>query len=298
MDKPAPTTEDQVETELSVRLLGSGGPWVDAHRFGPSTLIRFGDERLLFDTGRGVGIRMVQAGEEPGDLDTVFITHHHLDHISDLADVMITSWLRGRRREMTIYGPPGTKAIVDALLNLVYAKDIEWRSVGEPTWGGWQPVRAVDVEPGVVVANDRWTVSCDYVVHGHKLGFRKEFVKNWKCLGYRFEDAGGRAIVVSGDTIDCGGIRRLAKDADVLVQCCFANRGECEGNPHLDRVAEFTLADTRQAATIAQECNVRHLVVTHIRPKSRERMAEMRREIRQVFRRKLTVGRDMALVRL
>ena len=106
------------------------------------------------------------------------------------------------------------------------------------------------------------------------------------------------AIVVSGDTIDCGGIRRLAKDADVLVQCCFANRGECEGNPHLDRVAEFTLADTRQAATIAQECNVRHLVVTHIRPKSRERMAEMRREIRQVFRRKLTVGRDMALVRL
>ncbi|MEZ5727472.1 MAG: MBL fold metallo-hydrolase [Burkholderiaceae bacterium] len=240
---------------------------------------------------------MVQAGEDPGSLDTIFITHHHLDHISDLADVMITSWLRGRRREMVIYGPPGTRAIVDTLVNVVYAKDIEWRSVGEPAWGGWQPVRAVDVERGVVVENERWKVSCDWMVHGHKLGFRPEFVKNWKCLGYRFEAAGKR-IVVSGDTVDCGGIRRLAKDADVLVQCCFANRGECEGNPHLERVAKYTLADTVQAATIAQECGVRHLVLTHIRPKSRERMAQMRREVREIFRRRLTIGKDMQLVRV
>jgi len=288
---------DDKTSKISVRLLGSGGPWVDEHRFGPSTLIRHGSERLLFDTGRGVGIRLIQAGEDPASIDTIFLTHHHLDHISDLADILITSWLRGRKKELVVYGPIGTQAIVDALLNVVYAKDIEWRSVGEPLWGGWKPVRAIDVKPGTILQNDRWKVDCDYVVHGHKLGFRKEFVKNWKCLGYRFQ-AKEKSIVVSGDTIDCGGIRRLAREADVLVQCCFANRSECDGNEHLSRVAEFTLADTHQAATIAQECSVKHLVATHIRPKSDELLAEMEREIRKIFQAKLTIGKDLALIEL
>jgi ribonuclease Z len=289
--------DEKASPKISVRLLGTGGPWVDGERFGPSTLISYNDERLLFDTGRGVGIRLVQSGEDPAAVNPIFITHHHLDHISDLADVLITSWLRGRDREMVVYGPLGTKVIVDALMNIVYAKDIEWRSVGEPAWGGWKPVRAVDVEPGTVVDAGRWKVSCDYVVHGHKLGFRKEFVKNWRCLGYRFE-AGGKSIVVSGDTVDCGGIRRLAQDADVLVQCCFENYSLCEDDEHLSRVAKFTLADTKQTAMIAKECSVGHLMATHIRPKSDEGMAVMEQEIREFYNGPLTIGTDMTAITL
>lgn len=54
--------ETKTPPVISVRPLGTGGPWVDGERFGPSTLISYNDERLLFDTGRGVGIRLVQSG--------------------------------------------------------------------------------------------------------------------------------------------------------------------------------------------------------------------------------------------
>ena len=285
------------QATLSLRILGSGGPWVDAHRFGPSTLISFGSQRLLFDAGRGVGIRLVQAGEDPGMVNPIFITHHHLDHISDLADVLITSWMRGRKKDMIVYGPVGTRAIVETLMTRIYDKDIEWRSVGEPTWGGWKGVAAIDVEAGLVVDQGDWKVSCEHVVHGDDLPFSEEFRSRWKCLGYRFE-AEGKVIAISGDTIDCDGVRQLAKDADVLLQCCLAGRSELAGNDHLTHVTKFSLADATQAATIAKECRVRHLVITHIRPKSQAHLDQLEREIRQVYDGKLTVGADLALVDL
>ena len=281
--------------DVSVRLLGTGGPWVSEDRFASAVLIGIGQERLLVDAGRGIGVRLVQAGEDLGQINPVFITHHHLDHISDLADLMITSWLNGRQEELVIYGPLGTSEIVDLLVGKIYAKDIEWRSVGEPRWGGWKPVRAVDVTPGLVLDTGRWRAHCEYVVHGHGLGFRQAFLERWKCLGYRF-DVGGHVIAISGDTIDCPGIRKIADGADVLVQCCFITQQECIGNDHLSKVAEHTLADTRQAATIARACGVRHLVLTHILPKSEELIVQMEREIREIYSGRLTIGSDLLTI--
>ncbi|MDP6688704.1 MAG: MBL fold metallo-hydrolase, partial [Alphaproteobacteria bacterium] len=204
---------------------------------------------------------------------------------------------RGRTEELKIYGPPGTEEIVDTLVNKVYAKDIEWRSVGEPAFGGWKPVQAKDIEPGDVVETPNWRVSCAYVVHGHGLNFSKKFKNNWKCLSYRFE-AGDRVITVSGDSIDCGGLRKMAQDADILVQCCFAGSMETRGNSHLSDVATFTLADAVQAATVAKECGVGHLVLTHLRPKSEAELAALEAEVRQTYDGPLTIGRDMTSVPL
>ena len=276
-------------------MLGTGGPWVNPERFGPSNIVSIGDERLLFDTGRGVNIRLMQAGENAGKLTTIFLTHHHLDHISDLGDIMITSWLNGRTTELVIYGPVGTKGIVMALLESVYAKDIKWRSDGEPAWGGWKPVRAVDLAPGDVVETENWTVRCASVVHGHGLGFSQEFLESWQCFGYRIETA-GKVITLSGDTVDCDGIRSLAKDADLLVQCCFAGDAEVAGNEHLQTVGKETLATSSGAATIAQTSHVKHMAVNHFRPKSKERFAEIQVEIGVIYTGKLTIGEDLLLI--
>lgn len=285
----------EADSDFSVCLLGTGGPWLAEQRFGPSVLVRCGSERLLFDTGRGVGIRLVQAEESPGKVNPIFLTHHHLDHISDLADVLVTSWLYGRKEEMVVYGPRGTKTIVDALMNSVYAKDIRWRSEGERNLGGWKPVRAVDLEPGQVIETDTWRVSCAEMVHGHGLGFAEDFLQQWICMGYRIEFA-GRSLVISGDTVDCEGIRQLADGANLLIQCCFAGRAELEEEPYLQSVVEHTLADARQAATIATDCGVGHLAVTHHRPKSNEKLAKMESEIRETYSGPLTMGTDLVRI--
>ncbi len=172
---------------VRVQTLGTGGPRPDPERAGPATVVKIGDETLLFDVGRGVVVQMVRAGIALESLKDVFITHHHFDHIGDLFDVALSTWLHGRRHALSFRGPPDTKRIMNALLTQVYDKDIEWRSDGEPTHGGWSAIDTVDVAPGLVAETERWRVFAESVVHGHGLEFSRAFLKRWICYGYRVE---------------------------------------------------------------------------------------------------------------
>ena len=127
---------------MKVVLLGTGGPRPDPRRNATTTLIRHGDENILFDAGRGVAVQLVKAGVPLAAVNPVFITHHHFDHIGDLYDLMLATWMGGRKDALQIYGPPETERIVNALVTQVYDKDIYWRATGEPALGGWKPVVA------------------------------------------------------------------------------------------------------------------------------------------------------------
>ena len=45
---------------MSVTLLGTGAPPPRMDRFGPSTLVEIGEEKFVFDCGRGVAQRLFQ----------------------------------------------------------------------------------------------------------------------------------------------------------------------------------------------------------------------------------------------
>jgi ribonuclease Z len=51
----------------------------------------------LFDAGRGVPIRIKQAGVEFADVDKVFLTHLHSDHVVGLPDLWMMGWMAGRQ---------------------------------------------------------------------------------------------------------------------------------------------------------------------------------------------------------
>ena len=70
------------DDEFRVTLLGTGDPIPRTDRFGPSTLVEAGGQRLLFDVGRGATQRLVQLGIPLRDIDAVFLTHFHSDHVS------------------------------------------------------------------------------------------------------------------------------------------------------------------------------------------------------------------------
>lgn len=187
---------------MEVILLGTGGPRPDPRRMATTTLIRLGDENILFDAGRGVVVQLSKAGVPLGAINTVFLTHHHFDHIGDLYDVMLNSWMHGRKDELRVYGPPDTERLVSTLITQVYDKDIMWRDKGEPSFGGWKPVVATDIVPGPVLDTGRWKISAELVSHGDGLDMPPAFLARWMCLGYRFE-AEGKVIAISGDTVPC-----------------------------------------------------------------------------------------------
>lgn len=282
---------------MKIVLLGTGGPRPDPKRNASTTLIRLGGENILFDAGRGVVNQLVRAGVPLDSVNPVFITHHHFDHIGDLYDVALATWMYGRKDELRIYGPPETRRIIDALLTQVYDKDRQWRSLGEPSLGGWKPVVAEDVAPGLVIETTRWKVTADTVDHGNGLDLPLAFLKRWQCYGYRFE-AESKIVAISGDTIACDGIDRLAQGADVLVHCCYMGSAEIE-NDHFRRVMQYTLAGGDTVGKIASRAKVKTLVLTHHRPRKDDRMLDkLTEEIARDFSGRIIVGEDLSEIEL
>src|SRR5215471_8606376 len=112
---------------MRITLLGTGTPAPDPSRQGSALLVEIAEERLLFDVGRGASLQLARAGKTAGSIDTLFITHHHFDHIGDLGALLIDVWNSGRTQPLRIAGPPGTAALVDALLDQVYKRHIDFR---------------------------------------------------------------------------------------------------------------------------------------------------------------------------
>ena len=138
----------------------------------------------------------------------------------------------GLKTTLAIYGPEGTEAIVNVLLNEVYKRDIAFRQKEAELSGvALADIRKIvntkDVNPGLVFADKRIKVYCEFVEHGHGLGIPPE---DWKCLAYRIE-AKSKSVTISGDAVDCQGLDALAKNTDALVMCCYLSKKEL-----LDRI--------------------------------------------------------------
>jgi ribonuclease BN (tRNA processing enzyme) len=279
----------------SITLLGTGGPRPDVARGAASLLIRSGEDCILIDAGRGV-VRQLAALDVPlKAINPVLITHHHYDHIGDLHDVILSSWLMGRTQPLRLYGPPETRRIADTLVYQIYDKDIEFR-VRESLNTPWQPVETTEIVSGTVCETADWRITAEVVDHGNGLDFPDAFKQRWVCLGYRFECADG-VIAFSGDTVDCPGLRKLAAKADILVQCCYLARSEIT-DPHMQRLAKHTLASADTVGAIAREAGVGTLVLTHHRRKSEATLEEMRTEVEQDFGGRVVLGADGVCVGL
>ena len=90
---------------MELTLLGTGTPQPSPQRAGPSNHLRIGGESVLVDTGTGCVRRMVEVGQDTAELDYIFLTHMHSDHTIDLAHVLLTGWIRYRKRPFTVIGP-------------------------------------------------------------------------------------------------------------------------------------------------------------------------------------------------
>ena len=207
-------------SDFTVTLLGTGVPIPSPHRFGPSTLIEAGDQKLLIDAGRGAAIRLAQLDVPLGRIDTLFLTHYHSDHTSGIPDVWLTGWLESyfgtRKSPFRVIGPCGAKTLMSNL-EKAYALDIQIRIADEKL--APEGV-ALDVEEfdrdGAIYENKGVRVIAFEVDHG-------DVIK--PAYGYRVE-YGGRAAVISGDTRYNRNVVKYGAGADLLVHEVAAARPE------------------------------------------------------------------------
>jgi ribonuclease Z len=121
-------------SDFKVTLLGTGVPTPRPDRFGPSTLIEAGDQKLLIDAGRGATIRLYQLGVPLGQIDAFCLTHYHSDHTIGIPDLWLTGWLQShfaaRKAPFRVIGPIGAKNLMSHL-EKAYALDIKIRMEDE-----------------------------------------------------------------------------------------------------------------------------------------------------------------------
>lgn len=287
VEAPDGSAAPRASGRTRVVLLGTGTPSADPRRSGPATAVVVDDHAYLVDAGPGVVRRAVAANENGvrglalTGLSRVFLTHLHSDHTLGLPDLWLSPWVLGRDEPLHVHGPPGTRAMVEAL-GAAWAEDVRIRTEGlEDSDPAGARVVTLEVQPGVAHRDEWVTVRAFSVPHG---SFRHSF-------GYRFEGP-ERVIVVSGDTGPSDAVVRACDGCDVLVHEVYAGS-------RLARRGEAAQAYHRSFHTSAQElgelaarARPRLLVLTHQLAWGASE-AEVIAEVRAGFDGEVAYGHDL-----
>lgn len=285
-----PADAQRPSTHTQVVLLGTGNPSPNPAKMGPSVAIVVNGSSYIVDAGTGV-VRRASAAAKAGvtalempKLKIAFLTHLHTDHTIGLADLIFTPWIMHRSAPLELYGPPGTKAMADHILE-AYSEDNAIRINGlEQGNSTGNKVNSHDVLPGIIYKDSNVEVTAFPVKHG-----------SWAyAYGYRFKTA-DRVIVVSGDLSPSESVVEDCNGCDVLLHEVYSELGYEKSDSAWRAYIRAFHTSTTQLAAIATKARPKLLVLYHQMyfGGPRDTDAELLREIRRGYRGKVVAGKDL-----
>jgi ribonuclease Z len=266
---------------LHAVLVGTGSPLADPKRAGPMTVIIAGERVFVIDAGGGAARNYQRFGLSADNVEAVFLTHFHSDHIDGLGEFLLNTWAgSGRAAPVPVYGPQGTAQILGGF-RTAYTADAQYRVAHHgndvvPMSGFGGASNEFDASPGAVrvYEKDGLTVTAVPVSHAPAE----------PAVAYRF-DYQGRSVTISGDTAKSESLAALARDTDLLIHEALNTDfvGAIEAGLETagrDRTAKI-MADIPSyhttpvgAAETAASANARALVLSHIVPALPNRFLE------------------------
>lgn len=267
---------------MKVTLLGTGSPLPSPDCAGPSTMVQSGGASILVDAGRGVVMRLAAAQMVPALLSGVLLTHLHSDHISDLNDVVTSHWvMHPTPTPLAIFGPPGTRHVVDGLLAML-ALDISYRlahhdDLTEPPM----------LEVTEVTSGDAFELGgLEITVHA------TDHRPVEPTVGYRIDD-GTSVAALAGDGIPCDSLDELVVGATIYVQTVIReDLVALVPNERFNDIIDYH-STVGQAAETAARGGVSCLMLTHFVPGLTEANEHEWRAQAAAFTGNLILGPDL-----
>ena len=295
---------------MSVRelvVLGTASQVPTRHRNHNGYFLRWDREGLLFDPGEGTQRQMLRAGVAAHDLHRICVTHFHGDHSLGLAGVIQRINLDRVPHEVTAHYPRSGQRFFDRLRYATAYRETV-------------PLTEVPVEEdGVLATTPAYTLEARRLSHpvesfGYRLvepDGRRMLPERLAAHGIEGPDVGRiqREGALGGVTLDeVSEIRRGQRFAFVMdTRLCDGVYALAEGCDMLVIESTFLDEDTGlavehghltagQAAAVAREAGVRHLVLTHFSQRYTE-ADEFERQARAAgFEGELTVAHDLLRV--
>ncbi len=271
-----------MKESLSVTILGTSGGIPTVERNLPAIAIKKGREIILFDCAEGTQRQMGKAKLSVSRISKIFITHLHGDHVMGLPGILQTLSLLNRNKPLYIFGPNGLGAFIGAVKTTV-----EFTLTFD--------VYIKEITEGVICETNDYSIECVKTKHTissfayafiekdrpGKFHPKKAIALNiprgplWKKLqqgetimlddGIKIEPREvvdpprlGRKIVYSGDTAPCDSVKRISKNATLLIH------ESTYGDDLKEKAIETNHSSATQAAEIAKEAGAQKLILTHI----------------------------------
>ena len=230
---------------ITLRFVGSGDSFGSGGRLQTCLhLSGAGEGSLLLDCGASSLVGLKRLALDPSEIGWVLLTHLHVDHFGGVPFLVLDGQFSRRTRPLIVAGPPGTRARIEATMELLFPGSTAVTRRFATEW--------IELPPGVATPVGPTRVT------GHPV----EHASGATPYALRVEWA-GRTVTYSGDTEWTDGLVDAARDADLFV--CEAYTFDTPRRYHLDY---RTLAANRA------RLSCRRLVLTHMGPEMLARRAE------------------------
>ena len=320
---------DRVDGDLSVMVLGSGGPIATAAGRASAGYLIFvdGQPKILMDAGGGTYQRVAASGTDIKDLEIVLLTHLHIDHMGDLSPIIKSMYFHnrifnvtgagvfppGRTMPFKVFGPgangaafppvlgadpataqyPASSDFVDSHYDLNTGNErylnIFTRAISAGIFG----YEVTDVSPNWQAYNPVTIVDEDGLVV-KAVGVNHGPVPS---LAFRIEYK-GKSIVYSGDTSSVGNnMPLLSEGADMLIYDT-ALATDTPPGPSFNIFYALHTTPSR-IGEVATQADVNSLVLSHITPQTEGKFDMLKSMIRaQGYNGKIKVAKDLKVYNL
>ena len=244
---------------MEVLFLGTGGPRPAGRAASCNLILVEGEPRFFVDVGSGAFTRLGELHVDIDKVDTIFLTHLHIDHTADLPSIMKARVAVATQPiHFQIYGPsgdgdyPSTSRFVD----LLFGGGGAWaylKRFGSPvTWEAHNLPNDLSLSPFIVSeSKDGVKVSAVTTHHGDA-----------PALAYRVE-FNGRSVTFSGDIDPTGlpNLQKLAEGTNLLVFNCAVL--DPPGSP-VELYSRHS--PPKRIGELARAAHVQRLILSHIPP--------------------------------
>ena len=275
---------------MELTLLGTGCPKVDYKRFGPANLISTKMTKILVDCGSGITQRLDQINISTADIDALFLTHLHSDHVVDLYQLIISSWHSYRTKPWKLYGPKGTKKFVSKIMNAW--QDERMQRIKYEQRSSTKAFNIIVKEfstSGTIKIKD---LKIKYFEVDHKpvpFAYGFCFLKNNKKL------------TISGDTRPCENIMKYGQLSDVLLHEVFIEDEIKETNKMRTLKTLHNVKDYHTPSSIvgkiASLTRCKKLVLTHLVP-TKFNEKKLKKTVKNDFGKDPIIGRDLLKIKI